>query len=180
MKKMSEPRAEAAPRRLWGYFKASKDPFNSVLLVLPLFVAYQIGILGTGGLRNGVDFMTDVILAMVAIVLGLFVGQVSEGTVLLGYIVFNLAVLGGLALTVFFLRHRGHVQPRLWPALLLESAIYAVLFGSTIRLMMAAFGFDGPLAITDTGPVLAKGAEGYSPFVGLVTSVGAGLYEEIV
>lgn len=175
--------ADTRPTRrgLRAYFQASRDPLNSVLLVLPLFVAYQIGILGTGGLRNGVDFMTDVILAAVAVVLGLFVGEVSEGTVLLGYIVFNLAVLAALGIAVWVLRHKGHFQPRLWPALLLESAVYAVFFGSAIRLMMAVFGFDGPLAIVDQAALpLAKGAQSFSPFQGLVTSVGAGLYEEIV
>ena len=41
------------------YFEDSRDLFTSLILVLPLFIAYQLGVLLTGGVRNGVDFASD-------------------------------------------------------------------------------------------------------------------------
>ncbi len=168
------------PHGLRAYFARTRDPLNSVILVLPLFVAYQIGILGTGGIRNGVDFMTDLIMAGVELVMGLFFAKVGPGLVLTGYLGFNLVVLGVLLLVVWLLRNRGTFNPRLWPFLLLESTVYAIFFGSTIHFMMQSVGLDGLSLVDVQEPVLAAGEKKFSPFVALVTSIGAGLYEEIV
>ena len=165
---------------LRGYFARTRDPLNSVLFVLPLFVAYQVGILGTGGIRNGVDFMTDLLMAGVEFCLGLFFAQVGPGLVLAGYVAFNLLLLLAFLIVVWRLRHRGKFNPRLWPYLLLESTLYAVLFGSTVHLLMRSVGLDGLTLLERNPSALAAGAKGFSPFVALITSIGAGLYEEIV
>ena len=44
--------ADPAPNRASrSYFSDSRDLLTSVVLILPLFVAYQIGVLTTGGPR---------------------------------------------------------------------------------------------------------------------------------
>ncbi|MFZ9885989.1 MAG: hypothetical protein ACO3JL_00700, partial [Myxococcota bacterium] len=82
------------------YLQESRELGTSILLVLPLFVAYQIGILATGGLRNGVDFMTDALFALVG-------GSVP------GYLAVNGSVLLVLVVTLLVLRRRGELHPRL-------------------------------------------------------------------
>ena len=85
---------EAAPKRSSGsYFTDSQDLLTSVVLVLPLFVAYQIGVLTTGGIRNGVDFMTSALLMLV-------------GNSLAGYLAVNVGVLLALLTVVAISRRR--------------------------------------------------------------------------
>lgn len=142
-----------------SYFAASRDLFTSLVLVLPLFVLYQIGILTTGGVRNGVDFVTD----------GL---MYAFGGDLLVYLGFNVAVLLAFVAAIFVLRTRGHFHAKLVPWMLLESAVYALFFGSAVVLMMRTVGLDVLLAAG------AKPVRG--PWEAVVLSVGAGLYEELV
>jgi membrane protease YdiL (CAAX protease family) len=158
--------------KLRDYLRDSKDPLNSLVMVTPLFVAYQIGILFTGGIRNGVDFVTDVLLLMLKSSLEFTTGKSSQASVLTAYLVVNAFVLVAALVAIGILRKKGALHPRLWPIVVGESTVYAFLFGSAVSLMMRAFGLDA---------LLAAGAETeMSPFVGLVSSIGAGLYEEIV
>ena len=169
--------ARARSTRLRSYFADSRDPLSSVLFVVPLFVAYQLGILFTGGVRNGVDFMTDALMLGLKHGLSLVVPAPSSGQVLLAYIGFNVAVLAGLLIAIAVLRHRGQFRPRLWPYLLLESTIYAFFFGAAVTLMMRSLGLDVLLSIA---PLAADAPVKMDPFVALIQSIGAGLYEEIV
>ena len=142
-----------------GYFEGSRDLSTSLVLVIPLFFFYQLGILLTGGLRNGVDFVTDLVM------------MVSRGSIL-GYIAFNVAVLIGFLVALQRLRKQGHMAPRLIPGMLLESAVYALFLGSAVIGLINALGIGG---------LLAAGGEGEMGFIAkLVMSAGAGLYEEIV
>jgi membrane protease YdiL (CAAX protease family) len=158
--------------KLRDYLRDSKDPLNSLVMVTPLFVAYQLGILFTGGVRNGVDFVTDMLLLVLQATLEVTIGQSSKGAVLTAYLVVNAGVLLAALIAIGILRKKGALHPRLWPIVVGESTVYAFLFGSAVSLMMSAFGLDA---------LLAAGADTeMSPFVGLVSSIGAGLYEEIV
>ena len=118
---------------LGTYWQETKNPYNAILFVLPLFVLYQLGVLGAGGVRNGVDFMTDVVIAVVKFTLVAFgtadpdgIVRASDGEVLFGYVVVNLVIGGGLVGVVWALRDKGHFQPRLWPWILVESLVYAL------------------------------------------------------
>ena len=141
------------------YLAASRDPLTSLVLVLPLFVLYQIGILATGGVRNGADFVTDFLMYA----LGRDVGN---------YLAFNAVVLVAFLVAIGVLRKRGHVHAKLVPWILLESAVYALFFGSAVVLMMRTVGLDALLA--------AGSAPKHGPLDAIVLSVGAGLYEELV
>jgi membrane protease YdiL (CAAX protease family) len=145
-----------------GYLEHSRELSTSLVLVIPLFFFYQVGILLTGGLRNGVDFVTDLVL-------------LASGGNILGYVGFNVVVLLGFLLALNTLRKKG-MHPRLIPWMLLESTVYALLLGSVVVSIIQTIGLGG---------LLAAGADATKPqemsFLGkLVMSAGAGLYEEIV
>jgi len=143
------------------YFAQSREPLTALVAVLPLFVAYQIGILLTGGVRNGVDFVSTALFAV-------FGDNIS------GYLGFNAAVLVAFLVAVAVLRKNGELHPRLFPMMLLESTLYALLVGVVINVIMNATGLSAlsvPMAAAEAKPGL---------IYKLVMSVGAGLYEELV
>jgi len=191
-KKSLKERADEAERRehrrMQSYLHQSKDLKNSIVLVLPLFVAYQVGILFSGGVRNGADFVTDLMLAGIRLVLQVSAeGQApAQGQVLVGYLALNLLVGLVLLFVVWRFRKRGRFSGRLFPFLLLESFVYALFFSSAVALMMRALGLEGLLRaswLTDTTtlPALAAGAAKSLSLVDkVVMSIGAGLYEELV
>lgn len=142
------------------YIHDSQDLFTSMVLVLPLFILYQIGVLLTGGVRNGVDFVT-----------GFFwwVAQDQLGY----YLLINLGILVCFVISIFLLRHRGTFRPKIWPWVMAESTIYAIFFGSAVIKLMSVLGL-GALLSTGTG------AEQPGVVQAFVLSLGAGLYEETV
>jgi membrane protease YdiL (CAAX protease family) len=144
---------------LRSYFARSADPFTSVVLVLPLFVLYQVGVLSTNGVGNGLDFMTATLF------------RLTGGDVAL-YLAFNAVVLLGFVVALLVLRTRGHFEAKLIPWMMLESTLYALLFGTVVISLMQGFGL---------GALLATAAQPAPDlFAKVVLSVGAGLYEELV
>jgi len=142
------------------------DPRNlltSLVLVFPLFLVYQIGVLFTLPVLNGADFLTVFLFRN----LGL-----TKGT----YLAYTFGVATAFALAVTVLRHKQRFDPRLIVPVLIESAIYALTMGSLIVFVMTR-----GLGIS---PRLAGGVEGFVAQQGLATrivmSLGAGVYEETV
>lgn len=158
------PRARSASRA--SYFAQSREPLTALVAVLPLFVAYQLGILLTGGVRNGVDFVSGILFAVF-------------GDNMSGYLGFNAAILVAFLIAVAVLRKNGELHPRLFPFMLLESALYAVLVGGVVNLMMDVTGVSALLMVP--GHALANAPAGGEPglIYKLVMSIGAGLYEEL-
>jgi membrane protease YdiL (CAAX protease family) len=158
------PRRRSASRA--SYFAQSREPLTALVAVLPLFVAYQLGILLTGGVRNGVDFVSGILFA-------------AFGDNVGGYLAFNAAILVGFLVAVTVLRKNGELHPRLFPFMLLESAFYAVLVGGVVNLMMDVTGVSSLLMVP--GHALANVPASGEPGLvyKLVMSVGAGLYEEL-
>lgn len=146
-----------------AYWDGSKDLFTSVVLVMPLFLFYQVGILATGGMRNGVDFVTTALFTA-------FDGSLTA------YVVFNLVVLTVFGVCLGVLRGKGTFQPRLFPWMLLESGLYALLFGSAVVWLIHAVGLGALLQVE----LASGGSEKMGLVDKLVMSAGAGLYEEIV
>lgn len=142
-----------------SYLEMSRDLGTSLVLVIPLFVLYQIGILMTGGIRNGVDFVSDVLFA------------VTEGS-MLGYLGINLGVLAAFVGGVMYLRKKGDLNPRIFPFVIAESTVYALLLGGAVVQLMSSLGM---------GALLSTGGGGeYGILTSFVLSIGAGLYEETV
>jgi membrane protease YdiL (CAAX protease family) len=143
-----------------AYLQQSREPLTAGVAVLPLFVVYQLGVLFTGGVRNGVDFVTDLLFA-------------AFGNSLSAYLGFNAIVLGGFFAAVAWLRRNGELHPRLLPFIVVESTVYALLVGFVVNGMIEATGLSRLLQIH-----LAAAAPSPGLLTKVVMSTGAGLYEE--
>ena len=143
--------------------RIKNDPRNllgSLILVFPLLLIYQVGVLFTLPMLNGADFLTVFLFRN----LGLTTGQ---------YLAYTGIVAVLFAVAVAVLRRKQHFDPRMIIPVFLESAIYALTMGSLIIFVMTRlFGIS---------PRLAGGAVQEQGLVGrLVMSLGAGVYEETV
>lgn len=142
------------------------DPRNlltSLVLVFPLFLIYQVGVLFTLPVLNGADFLTVFLFRNL---------HLSTSA----YLAYTGIVALAFAVAVAVLRRRQQFDPRLAIPVLLESAIYALTMGSVIVLVMTkALGIS---------PQLAGGADAFVTRQGFgtrfVMSLGAGVYEETV
>jgi membrane protease YdiL (CAAX protease family) len=136
-----------------------RNLLTSLLLVFPLFLIYQIGVLFTLPMLNGADFVTVLLFR-------------AFGLSLRGYLVVLAAILVVFGGAVVALRQRQPFNPRVFLPVLLESTVWALTMGSLIVLVMTKLlGFS---------PRLAAGGEGQSLLTRLVMSLGAGVYEETV
>jgi hypothetical protein len=137
----------------------ARNLFTSLVLVFPLFLAYQVGVLYTLPLLNGADFLT----------VFLFRNLGLTTTAYLGY---TALVAAAFLVAVLILRRRQQFDPALVWRVLLESAIYALTMGALIVFVMTrVFGISPRLA----GGVASQGVIGR-----VVMSFGAGVYEETV
>ncbi|MEC9396489.1 MAG: CPBP family intramembrane glutamic endopeptidase [Myxococcota bacterium] len=144
---------------LRDYLRDSKDLRTGLVLVVPLFILYQIGVLATDGIRNGVDFVTTAM------------WWVAQGQTMY-YLGLNLLILLAFAGGIYFLRDQGKLRPKIWPIMLAESTLYALFFGAAVVKLMSVFGLDATLA--------SGAAQEMNLIQKLVLSMGAGLYEETV
>jgi membrane protease YdiL (CAAX protease family) len=145
--------------------QVSHDPRNlltSLVLVFPLFLIYQIGVLFTLPVLNGADFLTVFLFRN----LGLSTGS---------YLAYTFAVAVGFAIAVAVLRHKQRFDPHLIVRVLLESAIYALTMGTFIVFVMTrGLGISPQMA--GGGGFVAQ--QGFGTRI--VMSLGAGVYEETV
>lgn len=141
------------------YGKATRDLYTSLLLVLPLFVIYQIGILFTDGVRNGVDFTTQLLFALSG-------GQVWT------YIWINLGIMAAFVAALFLIDKRGKFRAGVIPWLLIESTLYALALAPIIGAMMSY--------LPGSSQILAAGPQVGGVVDKIVLSIGAGVHEELV
>jgi membrane protease YdiL (CAAX protease family) len=145
--------------------KTGHDPRNlltSLVLVFPLFLIYQIGVLFTLPVLNGADFLTVFLFRN----LGLSTGS---------YLAYTFAVAVAFTIAVVVLRHKQRFDPHLIVRVLLESAIYALTMGTFIVFVMTrALGISPQMA--GGGGFVAQ--QGFGTRI--VMSLGAGVYEETV
>jgi hypothetical protein len=156
--KPSPKEATSAIAATTSYLERTADPRNSVLLVIPLFVLYQVGILLTDGWRNGVDFVSGWLMRGV------------DGN-LAAYVAINLLVLAAGALFVWRQPSNVRLKSTTLIALLFESSFYAIAFAGLVSSVLLKVGFDPALGPTEAG---------LSPLDAVVLSIGAGTYEELV
>ena len=136
-----------------------RNLLTSLILVFPLFLIYQIGVLFTLPMLNGADFVTTLLFA-------------SLGLTLKGYLLFLGCVVGLFAAALALLKRKQHFHSKVIIPVLLESVIYALTMGSLIVLLMTkVLGFS---------PGLAVGLPQQGLLTRLVMSLGAGVYEELV
>lgn len=147
---------------LQSYLEESKDPFNSLILVVPLFVIYQVGILFTDGWKNGADFVSAWI----------FHAAGSR----LAYFAVNMVFLIAAVGLFFYQKQRKALRPTTFGVVVAESTVYAILVGQVVIRLLIAIGLQPPgLAM-----VAAATDHRMSVFDNIVLSIGAGTYEELV
>jgi hypothetical protein len=158
-------RAGRQPSR---WFRRS-NLLTSLILVFPLFIIYQVGVLAVPEVYNGADLIT-------AQLLRLLKGNTAV------YAGINLALLLGFLLLVQVLRRKNQFDPRLFLPTVLESAVYAVTMGSLIVLVMTRIlHIDPSLHIADRfWPAAAGGPESVGLIGRIILSFGAGVHEELL
>ena len=142
--------------------KVKHDPRNlltSLVLVFPLFLIYQVGVLFTLPMLNGADFLTVFLFR-------------NLGLSTQAYLGYTALVAVSFAVGVLVLRRRQQFDGGLVWRVFVESAIYALTMGSLIVFVMTRV-FHIP-------PRLAGGIAGQSFGTRVVMSLGAGVYEETV
>ncbi len=153
---------------LHSYFAISREPRYTILFAAPLLFLYEalaaaISQSAFAGVRNG----ADVLLKTLFLTFGGRTGLVAFGVVLVG--------VGGWAVWRDQRRRGGRLQGRVFGGMLLESLIYAALFGQLVLLLTAWLLQGGVLS------AVAQGSHAALPLgTQLVVSLGAGLYEELL
>ena len=112
-----------------------RNLLTSLILVFPLLLTYQIGVLFTLPMLNGADFVTVLLFRT----FGLGTG---------GYLAFVGVVLLLFLIALVILRRKQHFNPTVVIPVVLESSIYALTMGSLIVLLMTrVFGLSPQLAV---------------------------------
>jgi len=164
----ARPRKAARPATkgtLLNHLSGRVDPLTSAILVFPLFIIYQLGILLSRGL-NGVDFVTASLVELCERDLG-------------NYLVILSGMLLAYAAILLLLRQRETFDPKAFVPVLAESTFYAVSMGSIILFVMHRFVELVP-GLSVGGQLAAALAEGLSFLDVIVISAGAGLHEELI
>jgi membrane protease YdiL (CAAX protease family) len=148
----------AKPRRstLRRHFSREPSLLTSLLLVFPLFLVYQLGVLLTPTM-NGADFITRPLMDLLRFNLG-------------AYLLLSAGVTLAFIVVALYLRKRQEFDWRLFVPVLSESAISALTLGTLINLIM----HPGARHLAAGGP------PGTGPIDRFVLSLGAGVYEELV
>jgi membrane protease YdiL (CAAX protease family) len=137
----------------------SRNLLSNLILIFPLLIAYQLGVLVTYPMLNGVDFVS-------AFLFG------TLGFTQLQYLIFVVAVVVAFLIALFALKRHQRFHPRVVVPILLESTIYALSMGTLIFLVMTK--------VLGIAPALAAALERQGVVSRFVMSLGAGVYEEIV
>jgi membrane protease YdiL (CAAX protease family) len=136
-----------------GYFTKTRHPGVSLVMVAPLLVVYEVGLLVVGfQALNGADFVTQQLLRLGGV----------------GFVTVNLAILAAFSGGLYWLRKEGTDARSYFIPVFLESGFYAVVMGTLILKLMEGVHLLGPIA------------ERLGLFTRIVISAGAGLHEELV
>ena len=111
---------ERAPQKrgFVGFLKHRHDPLTSLLLTIPIFLLYHLGILLIQ-LRNGVDLVSGLTF------------ELLEHS-LLGYVGLTLGYAAAIAGAAWWLRRKGKIRPTEWLPVLGESVVLALLMSFTV------------------------------------------------
>jgi len=153
------------PARQHSRWFRRSNLLTSLILVFPLFIVYQVGVLAIPEVYNGADLITAQLLRLLHGNTAIYAG-------------INLALVLGFLLLVQVLRKKNQFDPRLFLPTVLESAIYAVTMGSLIVLVMTRIlHIDPSLRIAAAA---TKGPESVGLIGRVILSFGAGVHEELL
>lgn len=136
------------------YLKQRHDPLTGLLLTIPVFLLYHLGILAID-LRNGADLVSGLTFALL-------------DRSLLAYVGVTLGYAAAIALAAYALRERGRIKPAELLPVLVESVVLAVLMLGLVGWATSRL-FDWQLGPREMGP-----------FEKIVMAAGAGFHEELV
>lgn len=142
-----------------AYLKQRHDPLTGLLLTIPVFLIYHLGILAID-LRNGVDLVSMLTFELL-------------DRSLFAYVAVTLGYALAIGVAVFVLRKRGAIKPAELLPVLGESVVLAVLMFFTV-------GWATSQIFAMQIPDLQVGLAGMNPFEKIVMSAGAGFHEELV
>jgi len=142
-----------------GYFRRV-NLLTSMLLVFPLFLVYQVGVLALPEVHNGADLVTTELLSLLR-------GQVGI------YILVNLVLALAFVITIVVLRKKNEFEMRSFIPVVVESGIYALFMGSLIVFVMQNV-LHIPPTLSTSGP------EHVGALGKIILSFGAGVHEELV
>jgi membrane protease YdiL (CAAX protease family) len=139
---------------------APRNLFTDLILIFPLLIVYQLGVLLTYPMLNGADFVSAILFGQLGF---------SRTQYLMFVLGVTVAFLGGV---LVLRRHQQHFQPRVIVPVILESTIYALTMGSLIILVMTR--------LLGIEPSLSAALQKEGLVSRFVMSLGAGVYEELV
>lgn len=139
---------------------APRNLFTDLILIFPLLIVYQLGVLLTYPMLNGADFVSAILFGQLGF---------SRTQYLMFVLGVTVAFLGGV---LVLRRHHQHFQPRVIVPVILESTIYALTMGSLIILVMTR--------LLGIEPSLSAALQKEGILSRFVMSLGAGVYEELV
>jgi membrane protease YdiL (CAAX protease family) len=138
---------------------------TSLMLVFPLFLVYQVGVLAIPEVYNGADLITSELLHLLH-------GQIAW------YILINVALGLVFLIALTLLRKKNEFHPRMFVPVLAESALYAITMGALIVFVMTrVLHIDPGLRIAAAA---ATGPKDVGFFGRIILSFGAGVHEELV
>ncbi len=138
------------------------NALTSLMLVFPLFLIYQIGILVLPSASNGVDLVTGQLLRLLHGQLGL-------------YVLINAGLGVAFVIAMIVLGRRHEFTPRTFLPTLVESALYAGVMGTLIVLVMQNILHVDPRLATTPPSTVPAGLGTH-----IVLAFGAGVHEELV
>ncbi len=150
----------------WRRLTVPYDPLTSLVLTMPVFLVYHLGLLVTD-LRNGADLVT-----------GLMV-QVLDRS-LLGYVALTLSIAVGVVLAGRYLRksQHHHLEPKSLLPVIGESTVWSLVMLVSVGWLTAQI--VGAWIAVDHAPPLQLGPRTLGPLERIVMSAGAGFHEELV
>ncbi len=152
----SEPGREKSAAAA-GYLEQSARLAASIVFIAPLLLIYEVGIvLARSRVRSGAEVMLKAPLSLLGA---------------RGMLAFNLLVLVGFFAAYWYAAKRKQLSGSVFLGMLLESVLYAAVFGSAVR-----YALRGLEAVR----LAALPAPGGERAVDLILSVGAGVYEELL
>lgn len=138
---------------------------TSLVLVLPLLVFYEVGVLLTD-VVNGADLLTQNLIRWLGIG---------------GFVWFQIGLVALLLVLVIYLRRSQRFELRQFLPVVLESGIYALSMGTFIVFVMVdVLHIDPSLDISIGLAARVAGASTHGIFERLVISAGAGVHEEFL
>jgi len=155
------PRPTQRPAAVGKSRREARNQLTSVILVFPLLLLYQLGVVLIYPMINGADFLTRFLFQNLGLSTSAYLGYTALVAVI-------------FAVVVAVLRRRQQVHLRAFVPVLLESTIFALTMGSLIVLVMTrVFGINPRLAAPGGGGIGQAGLVGR-----VVMSLGAGFWEE--